>query len=256
MHDLTSWHSIHSDQAIVQIGGSLEGLSNTDAAARLRYNGPNRLPAPPKKHPFLRFLYQFHNILIYVLLCAAAITALLHHWSDTAVILAVVVANALIGFIQERKAQKALEAIRQMLSPHAAVIRDGMRMTIDSEELVYGDIVLLEAGDKVPADLRLIKVHSLQVQESILTGESVPVEKDAAKVLDKEIPIGDRHNSAFMSTVVTYGRGKGLVTGTGMHTQIGLIAEMLQSYEAEDTPLQQLDHTGLLAHQRHAGVEG
>jgi len=140
--------------------------------------------------------------------------------------------------IQESKAEQALAALKKMAAPNAEVIRDGHQTTVACRELVPGDIVLIEAGNYVPADMRLIESYNLKIEEASLTGESVPVEKEAAVVLDKEIPLGDRKNSAFMSTLVTYGRGKGIVTATGMHTQIGLIADMLQSYEEEATPLQ------------------
>jgi len=150
----------------------------------------------------------------------------------------IVVLNAIVGVIQESKAEQALAALKKMAAPNAQVIRDGHPITVAGRELVPGDLVLLEAGNYVPADMRLVSTVNLKVEEASLTGESVPVEKHAAAVLDKEIPLGDRKNSAFMSTMVTYGRGRGLVTGTGMNTQIGMIAEMIQSYEDEDTPLQ------------------
>ena len=177
-----NWHNLEQEQVLSRLDASTAGLGEAEVQRRLKTYGLNRLPEPPRRHPLARFLLQFHNILIYVLLGAAAITALLHHLVDTLVILAVVVVNALIGFAQEGKAERAMEAIRQMLAPRAAVIRDGQRHTIDGDELVPGDIVLIEAGDKVPADLRLLRTHGLQIQESILTGESVAVEKRTAPV--------------------------------------------------------------------------
>ena len=177
-----NWHSLEHEQVLEMLKADATGLDDKEAQRRLGVYGPNRLPEPPKRSSLVRFLMHFHNVLIYVLLGAAAITALLNHMVDTLVILAVVIVNALIGFIQEGKAESAMEAIRQMLAPRAAVIRNGQRRTIDGEALVPGDIVLIEAGDKVPADLRLLKTHGLLVQEAILTGESIAVEKQQKPV--------------------------------------------------------------------------
>lgn len=165
----TQWHSLSADAALARLQSAPHGLSATEAAARLETHGPNRLPEPPKRSLVVRYLLHFHNILIYVLLASAVVTAALAHVVDTVVILAVVFGNATIGFIQEGKAEKAMDAIRQMLAPHAAVLRGGERHTVAGDTLVPGDVVLLEAGDKVPADLRLFSLHGLQVQEAILT---------------------------------------------------------------------------------------
>ncbi len=235
------WHYITPQETFEELGSSPDGLSMQEAAGRLERDGPNRLPPPPKKSPIIRFLLHFHNILIYVLLGAAIVTALLGHTGDTVVILAVVVANAVIGFIQEGKAEKALDAIKQMLAPHAAVIRDGKRLSVEGETLVRGDVVLLEAGDKVPADIRLFKVHSLQVQEALLTGESLPVEKQTAPV-GENAALGDRSCMAFSGTTVSAGTAQGIVIATGPHTQIGRISGLLQSVETLTTPLvEQMD---------------
>ncbi len=235
------WHTLSVDHTLERVSGSHQGLSPQEAAKRLRENGANRLTPPPQRPWIIRFLLHFHNILIYVLLGAAAVTALLEHWADTAVILAVVIANAIIGFIQEGKAEKALDAIRQMLSSHAAVIRGGNRMSIESESLVLGDIVLLEAGDKVPADLRLIKAHAFQVQEALLTGESLSVDKKIDPV-DQSAPLGDRLCMAFSGTTVTSGTAQGIVIATGDQTQIGRISGLLRNVETLTTPLvQQMD---------------
>src|SRR5690606_32802645 len=180
--------------------------------------GPNRLPTAVKRSVFLRFLSHFHNILIYVLIGSAVITAFLDHWVDTGVILAVVIVNAIIGYIQEGKAEKAMDAIRHMLAPHANVIRGGERTSIEGEQLVPGDIVLLEAGDKVPADLRMLTAHGMNIQEAILTGESVPVEKHT-KPVAADAPLGDRTCMAFSGTLVTSGQGKGVVVATGGSTE-------------------------------------
>lgn len=218
------------------------GLSTTEAKQRLAHYGPNRLPEARARGPVLRFLAQFNNVLIYVLLVAALVTGALQHWVDTGVILAVVLANAIIGFIQEGKAEAAMSAIRNMLAPRAAVLRDGMRQTVDGAALVPGDIVLLEAGDKVPADLRLLEARGLAAQEAILTGESVPVEKDIAPVA-VDAPLGDRHSMLWSGTLVTQGTARGLVVATGGKTEIGRIGGLLAGVEQLTTPLvAQMDH--------------
>ncbi|MDP1549126.1 MAG: cation-transporting P-type ATPase [Nitrosomonas sp.] len=231
-----SWHNISIDSVLEKLGATSAGLTRHEAEARLKAYGPNRLPEPPKRSTVLRFLLQFHNILIYVLIGSAIITAVLDHWIDTFVILAVVLANAIIGFIQEGKAEKAMDAIRQMLAPHASVLRSGERHSIEGEKLVPGDIVLLEAGDKVPADLRLLKTHGLQIQEAILTGESVPVEKHTEPV-PFDAPLGDRSCIAFSGTLITSGQGKGVVVATGAATEIGRISGLLSEVETLTTPL-------------------
>lgn len=190
-------------------------------------------------------LGQFNNFLILLLIAAAAISFSLGEATDAAAILAIVLLNAVLGVVQELRAERALAALRKMAAPSALVVRDGVQATVPARDLVPGDIVSLEAGNYVPADLRLVESVNLRIDEFALTGESHPVQKEAQVVLDKDIPVGDRANSAFMSSMITYGRGRGLVTATGMHTQIGLIAQMLQSYEEEPTPLQRrLDELG------------
>jgi len=230
------WHALEVNAVLEAQQSSLQGLDATEAQARLQSHGANRLPDPPKRSALTRFLLQFHNLLIYVLLGAAVITALLDHIIDTWVILAVVFINAAVGYIQEGKAEKAMEAIRQMLAPNAAVIRNGERSTVPGEKLVPGDIVLLEAGDRVPADLRLLQAHGLQVQEAILTGESVPVQKQV-KAVNAQVALGDRLCLAFSGTLVTSGQGKGVVVATGSATEIGRISGMLSTVEVLTTPL-------------------
>ncbi len=171
------WHHLAADEALAAQQSGHAGLAAEEAARRLAEHGPNRLTPPKRRSPFMRFLLQFHNVLIYVLLAAAFVTALLAHWVDTAVIVGVVVINAIIGFIQEGKAEQAMDAIRRMLSPEATVLRDGKRHVIPAETLVPGDIVLLASGDKVPADLRLLHTKNLRIEEAALTGESTAVEK-------------------------------------------------------------------------------
>jgi magnesium-transporting ATPase (P-type) len=231
------WHTLRADEtcALLAVEGNA-GLSAIEAAARLTAYGHNKLPEPKRRAALMRFLSQFHNILIYVLLAAAAITALMGHWVDTAVIGAVVVINALIGFLQEGKAESAMAALRHMLAPHAHVLRDGKRITIDGHDLVPGDIVLVEPGDKVPADLRLIRSHSLHTHEAMLTGESVPVEK-STKPAAETAPLGERICMAFSGTLVTAGQAAGVVVATGAQTEIGRINRMLSNVEILTTPL-------------------
>ena len=212
------------------------GLTSEEAAARLHRYGPNRLPEPKGRSAMQRVLAQFNNVLIYVLLGSAAITAGLGHVADTAVILAVVVANAIIGFIQEGRAEQAMTAVRRMLAPHSAVLRDGRRVSIDSAEVVPGDIVLLEAGDRVAADIRLTNAAGLRMEEAVLTGESVPVEKSSQPVA-VDAPLGDRACMAFSGTLVAGGTGRGLVVATGSNTEIGKISGMLSRVETLETPL-------------------
>jgi magnesium-transporting ATPase (P-type) len=230
------WHTLSVEQSLALLHAPKDGLSRKDAINRLTEYGPNRLPEAKRRSPIVRFLMHFNNILIYVLMGSAVITALLDHWIDAGVILAVVVANAVIGFIQEGKAEKAMDAIRHMLAPRANVLRDGERQSIEGEELVPGDIVLLEAGDKVPADLRLLSAHGMSLQEAILTGESVPVEKQTEPVA-ADLALGDRSCMAFSGTLVTSGQGKGVVIGTGSGTELGRISGLISKVETLTTPL-------------------
>lgn len=230
------WYAVDVEAALDILHADTNGLSRDEAAVRLETYGPNRLPEPAKRSVLIRFLLHFHNILIYVLLGSAAITAFLGHLADTLVILAVVVANAAIGFVQEGKAEKAMDAIRRMLALKASVLRDGTRRAIEGETLVPGDIVLLEAGDKVPADLRLLRANGLQIQEAMLTGESVPVEKHTRPVA-ADAPLGDRGCMAYSGTLVTSGLGRGVAVATGTGTEIGRISGMLSTVETLATPL-------------------
>lgn len=217
------------------------GLAPDQAARRLAEHGPNQLPPTPGRSALLRFLGHFHNALIYVLIGAALVAAGLGHWVDTGVIMAVVVVNAVVGFIQEGRAENALAAIRSMLAPHASVLRGGARINVDAADLVPGDLVLLEAGDKVPADLRLIEAKALRVQEAILTGESVPVEKATTPVAP-DAALGDRSSMAFSGTLVAAGTGRGVVVATGADTEIGRISGLLGAVELLTTPLvEQMD---------------
>ncbi len=231
-----SWHTEEIKTVCTSLKTTQSGLSKEDAAARLAKHGPNRLPEPKTRGPLIRFLYQFHNVLIYVLIAAGAVTAMLGHRIDASVILGVVIINAVIGFVQEGKAENALKAIRQMLSLNAMVIRDGRQMMIQAEGLVPGDVVLLQSGDKVPADLRLFRVKGLQIQESVLTGESMAVEKITEAVTQESV-IGDRRCMAYSGTLVTHGQGSGVVVETGAQTEIGRISRLVSEVESVTTPL-------------------
>ncbi|NBN63068.1 cation-transporting P-type ATPase [Pannonibacter tanglangensis] len=229
-------HADRPDDVLAALSSSPTGLTGAEAQERLARHGPNRLPQAVRRSPLRRFLAQFNNILIHVLIGSAAVTAALGHAVDSAVILAVVLGNAVIGFLQEGKAEQAMAAIRNLLAPRAAVLRDGMRQTVASETLVPGDVVLLEAGDKVPADLRLLWASRLQVEEALLTGESVPVEK-AVEPVATDVPLGDRSCMAYSGTMVTQGTAGGVVVATGRQTEIGHISRMLSSVETLTTPL-------------------
>ena len=235
-------HSQTVETCFAALGSPPDGLSNVEAARRLAQHGPNRLPEAQARGPVRRFLAQFHNVLIYVLLGATVVTGALQHWVDTGVILAVVLANAVIGFIQEGKAEEAMTAIRGMLAPRAAVLRDGARVSVPGTDLVPGDIVLLEAGDKVPADLRVLEARGLSAQEAILTGESVPVDKVVAPVA-ADAALGDRRSMLWSGTLITQGTARALVVATGTATEIGRIGGLLAGVEQLTTPLvAQMDH--------------
>jgi calcium-translocating P-type ATPase len=230
------FHALSVAAALARLDAAEDGLTAAEATARLERHGPNRLPETRQRGAVARLLAQFRNVLVLVLLGAAAVTATLGHWVDTGVILAVVLANAVIGFLQEGKAETAMAAIRDMLAPQAAVLRDGKRVSLPGEALVPGDIVLLEAGDRVPADLRLVEAHGLAAQESALTGESVPVEKDTRPAA-REALLGDRHSMLWSGTLVTQGTGRGLVVATGAATEIGRIGGLLAGVADLTTPL-------------------
>ncbi len=237
----SKWHALTADEAITQLETTRDGLSQEQVSQRLSNFGPNKLSEAPQASTLARFLKQFANLLVIVLMVAGILTAFLQHWIDTAVIFAVVIVNALIGVVQEGKAEKAMDSIRQMLALKAAVIRNGKRRTVAGEELVPGDVVLLEAGDKVPADIRLLSSHSLAIQESLLTGESLPVEKGTSEV-EEGAALGDRQCMAFSGTNVTAGQATGIVVATGAHTEIGRIGGMLSGVQKLTTPLvEQMD---------------
>ena len=231
-----AWHTLDSDAALQALNTGENGLDDAEAATRLQQHGANRLPEGRARSVLERLFAQINNLLIYVLLAAAGITALMGHFIDTSVILLVVVIQTVIGFVQEGKAEQALAAIRHMLAPKATVIRQGRRQTVAGESLVPGDIVLLEAGDRVPADMRLLESRSLTVDESMLTGESLAVEKQIASLAGMP-PLGDRRNMAYSGTMVSAGTGRGVVVATAADTEIGRISGMLAGIEQLTTPL-------------------
>jgi Ca2+-transporting ATPase len=234
-----NWHEKSIEEVLKELSvDSKKGLDTESAKERLEKYGPNELKQEKGRSFFKKLLAQFSDFLVLILIAAALVSFFIGETQDAIVILAIVVVNAMLGLYQEGKAEKALDALKKMASPTAKVIRDGKTIEVYSRELVPGDIVVLETGDIVPADLRIIDSKNLKIDEASLTGESVAVEKDADRVLEGDISLGDRVNMAYMSTIVTYGRGKGVVVGTGANTEIGKIATMIQSFEDEATPLQ------------------
>ena len=231
------WHAISADEVVERLAANREqGLDAGEAAARLQKYGPNRLPEGKKRGPFMRFLAQFNNILVYVLLGAGFTKLMLSLWVDAAIIFGVVVLNALLGFIQEGRAEKALDSIRNMLSAEARTVRGGETRMIPAEQLVPGDIVLLESGDKIPADLRLVEAKNLRTEEAALTGESVPADKTTDPVA-ANATVGDRESMAFSGTMVVSGRATGVVVATGSETELGRINQLLAGVSALETPL-------------------
>jgi magnesium-transporting ATPase (P-type) len=232
------WHASDTSRVLQDLGTAPHGLDTTEVERRLKAHGPNRLAEAPAPGPLTRLARQFNNLLLIVLMLAAAVTATMGHWIDSGVIAAVVVLNALIGFVQEGKAERALQAIRHLLAPRAVVLRDGRQHDVDAAGLVPGDVVLLASGDSLPADVRLLQARSLRVDESALTGESVPVDKHADPV-DAAAAIGDRLCMGYAGTLVTQGQARAVVVATGGATELGRIGRMLESVEAGTTPLLQ-----------------
>jgi len=239
MDDRKLWYQQSLKATETELNTNLHnGLSTTEAKTRIAEYGTNELTQKEGPTLLQRFLQQFKDFLVLILIGASIVSILVGEITDSLVIIGIVIVNAALGVFQEYRASKAMEALKKMASPNAEVIRDGSRQTLPAAELVPGDVVLLETGDYIPADLRLIESVNLKVEEAALTGESVPVEKNAEVLFKDEIGLGDQINLGFMSTLVTYGRGKGIVVATGMETIIGKIAEMIQSVEEEVTPLQ------------------
>lgn len=241
-----TWHTLEAKDIaeLLEIQPS-EGLSSSEAQERLQKTGPNELKEAPRAGFLQMVLDQFNNFIVIILILASIISAFLGDYVEAIAILAIVVLNAILGVVQEQRAEQALAALRRLAAPDADVIRDGHRITIPARELVPGDMVILESGNYVPADMRLLETANLRIEEASLTGESEAVEKDANIVLRQDVPLGDRRNTAFSGTLVAYGRGRGITVSTGMNTQIGMIAAMLQSVKEEETPLQRrLDQLG------------
>jgi magnesium-transporting ATPase (P-type) len=235
--DATAWHALPAEDVVKRLTTNIEkGLDAGEASSRLAKYGPNRLPEGKKRGPFTRFLSQFNNILVYVLLGAGFTKLMLGLWIDASIILGVVILNGLLGFIQEGRAEKALDSIRNMLSAEARAVRGGETRMIAADQIVPGDVVLLESGDKVPADLRLADVKNLRTEEAALTGESVPADKSIEPVSAKAV-VGDRESMAFSGTMVVSGRAAGVVVATGSDTELGRINQLLAGVSALETPL-------------------
>jgi Ca2+-transporting ATPase len=234
--DIT-WHTISAEEALKQTGSSKEGLNDSAAEQKSAEYGKNELQAKKKVHPILLFFSQFFEVMILVLIVAAMISAIIGEVSDTIVIIVIIILNAVVGFVQEYRAEKAMDALSKMAAPTATLIRNGKTIQLPSAELVPGDVVLLEAGDMVPADIRLLENYSLKINEASLTGESNAIDKTTETLKDISLSLGDRSNMAFKSTLITNGRGKGVVVATAMQTELGKIAGMLDTAKST-TPLQ------------------
>lgn len=239
------WHALTIDEVFAQLQSQPNGLGKLEAAHRQKQYGPNEIQAAKRVSPWEILLEQFKNVLILILLGATAISLFLGHGVESIVIAVIVLFAVVLGFVQEYRAERAIEALRQMAAPTTTVVRDGIESRLPSRELVPGDVIVLRTGDRVPADARLIETINLQVEESALTGESVPVEKHIQTLENDDLTVADRKNIIYAGTAVTYGRGRALVTATAMQTEFGKIAQMLQSVETGRTPLQQnLDKVG------------
>ena len=237
VNEAVAWHALAADEVVKRLATRPDkGLDSAEASSGLQKHGPNKLPLGKKQSAFMRFLLQFNNVLVYVLIGAGVLKFALGLWLDGSIILAVVFLNALLGFIQEGKAAEALESISRMLSAEARAVRDGEPRMIAADTLVPGDIVLLESGDKVPADLRLVDVKNLRTEEAALTGESVPADKSANAVA-ADATVGDRESMVFSGTMVVSGRATGVVVATGSHTELGRINELLAGVNTLETPL-------------------
>ncbi|MGD8403267.1 MAG: cation-translocating P-type ATPase [Anaerolineales bacterium] len=240
-----AWHALSPEDVLRHLEVQEEGLTDEQAARRLAQYGHNQLQEAPRPTFWHMLWDQLNNFVVILLIVASIVSALLGDYVEAGAIMAIVVLNAVLGIVQEQRAEEALAALKRLAAPDAQVIRSGSRKVVPAREVVPGDIVFLEAGNYVPADVRLLEAVNLRVEEASLTGESLPVQKSAASIIDKDVPLGDRKNTAFMGTLVSYGRGRGVVVSTGMRTQLGLIATMLQTVEAEETPLQKrLDQLG------------
>src|SRR5687768_10877469 len=241
----TPWHTLTVEECFEKLKATSQGLTSTEAAERLEEYGPNELQAAGRVSPWTILLEQFKNVLIIILLFATALSASLGHGLEAIAITVIVLFAVVLGFVQEYRAERAIEALREMAAPLARVIRDGRERRLNTHELVPGDLILLATGDKLPADVRLVDAVNLQTVEAALTGESAPVQKHNRPLQDPQLPLGDRKNLAYAGTVVTYGRGRAIVVATGMSTEFGKIARMLEGVDSGKTPLQyNLDRVG------------
>jgi Ca2+-transporting ATPase len=241
----TRWHTLTIEESLKSLESGPRGLTSDEAASRLEKFGPNELQAQAHVSAWGILLEQFKNVLIIILLLATALSAFLGHGVEAIAITVIVLFAVILGFIQEYRAERAIEALREMAAPNATVIRDGIEERVPAREVVPGDVVLLATGDKVPADARLTEAVNLQTVEAPLTGESAPVEKHSTALPEAQLPAGDQRNMAFAGTAVTYGRGRALIVATGMATEFGKIARMLQDVDTVKTPLQgNLDRLG------------
>src|SRR5688572_29797347 len=241
----TPWHTLTVEECFKKLNTNSQGLTSAEAAKRLEEHGPNELQAAGRVSPWTILLEQFKNVLIIILLFATALSASLGHGLEAIAITVIVLFAVVLGFVQEYRAERAIEALREMAAPLARVIRDGRERRLNTHELVPGDLILLATGDKLPADVRLVDAVNLQTVEAALTGESAPVQKHNRPLQDPQMPLGDRKNLAYAGTVITYGRGRAIVVATGMSTEFGKIARMLESVDSGKTPLQyNLDRVG------------
>lgn len=239
------WHTLTPEEAFELLGSGPNGLKEAEASKRLAETGPNEIQAAKRISAWEILLEQFKNILILILLGATAISLVLGHGIESIVIAVIVLFAVLLGFIQEYRAERAIEALRQMAAPTASVLREGVEVEVPAREIVPGDVILIHTGDRIPADARLLEAINLQVEEAALTGESMPVEKHTQTLAGSDLPVGDRKNLVYAGTAATYGRGKALVVATGMGSEFGKIAQLLQTVETGKTPLQQnLDKVG------------
>jgi len=233
------WHSREKDEILqeLQVKENM-GLTRQEAQRRLELVGYNQLQERQAISPLTMFINQFKDFMVIVLLVATFISGFLGEYADAITIMAIVIINALLGFVQEYRAEKSMEALKKLIAPEALVIREGKEIKVPARELVPGDIVLLDTGDIIPADLRLLETNQLEVEESALTGESVPVKKIANSVYEEKVNLGDRKNMAYMGTTITRGKGIGVITDTAMETEMGQIAGLIQKVYDEQTPLQ------------------
>jgi P-type Ca2+ transporter type 2C len=240
------WHTLTEQETLSQLNTDREhGLNEAEVQTRLAEHGPNELEERGRKSPWAILWEQFTGIMVVMLIIAAVISLLLHEYTDAIVIGIIVILNGVLGFVQEYRAEQAMAALKKMAVPHVRVRRDGRVQDISASQLVPGDMILLEAGNAIPADCRLVEAVNLRVQESILTGESEPVEKASIRLENPNLAVADRRNLVYMGTVATYGRGQAVVVETGMRTQLGHIANLIQGVGSEQTPLQRrLDQLG------------